>query len=197
MPIIGTAWRYFISFAPSNFLTGVLTLAFIYVPIVIILVVMLERVGSLGVAFRRDYGTLVPCAFMAWTASHLPFALAGLLLANISNSGAIAMLFWILSKIYFGFLMIFAVRTVFGASFNSAILTVGLSSVAPVIESYIVASRAVWFLASPGFSCFSILTFEAASVISGGVIRAVRISVISLRRQPSIRATQERIISSV
>jgi hypothetical protein len=98
----------------SSAFTGLVTLALVYVPACILVVTWLAPVGSFGVAFRRDYGSLLLCALFAWTAALLPVALVAL--------GAPGP-FWLVRPLVvlagvlaFAVLMVPAVRTVFGVS---------------------------------------------------------------------------------
>jgi tetratricopeptide (TPR) repeat protein len=64
---------------------------------------------------------------MSWAAAHLPFAVLGIALYSIAISPLVYLAFWLASGIVFGVLMIFALRTVFGASYGAAIVTICLS----------------------------------------------------------------------
>lgn len=123
LPIVGQSGWWFVSFRPMSQLVIAFSLAVLYVPALILLFVMTERTSSFSVAFRRDYGSLLSCTLLAWAASHLPFALLGFLAPN----GVTALLLWLLSNLYFGFLIFCALRTACGASVQNAALTVGLA----------------------------------------------------------------------
>ncbi|MFN7928600.1 MAG: hypothetical protein U0Y68_11750 [Blastocatellia bacterium] len=79
LPVVGQAGWWLVSFKPMGQFVIAFSLAVLYVPALILLLVMTERTSSFSVAFRRDYGSLLSCTFFAWAASHLPFALLGLL----------------------------------------------------------------------------------------------------------------------
>lgn len=144
LPIVGNFGWWFVSFKPMSQFVIALSLAVLYVPALILLLVLIERTSSFGVAYRRDYGSLLSCTFMAWAASHLPFALLGYAIErlDLGANGALAM--WLLSNLYFGFLMFHAVRTACGASSSNAAITVGLAWIALRLDSWM----------------FSILTFS-------------------------------------
>jgi Tfp pilus assembly protein PilF len=135
LPLVGKHGWWFVSFAPSNFFTAVIGLALLYVPCLILLLVLLESIGSFGVIIRRDYGTLLICAFMAWGAAHLPFALAGLALDRLHMGARTALVLWLLSAVCFGLLMALAVRTVFGGKFGKALLVVALASLSFSVQA--------------------------------------------------------------
>ncbi len=144
LPIVGDNGWWFVSFKPMSQLVIALSLAVLYVPALIFLLVMIERTSSFGVALRRDYGSLLSCAFMAWAASHLPFAVLGFAIEPLQLGANAALGLWLLGNLYFGLLMICAVRTACGASFNDAAITVGSAWLALRLDSWM----------------FSILTFS-------------------------------------
>src|SRR6185503_20811081 len=73
-PLAAAQWFSFLS---PGFST-VFSLALLYVPLLILAMSLFGTIGSFGVALRRDYGALLACTLMAWTAAHLPFAFAAL-----------------------------------------------------------------------------------------------------------------------
>jgi tetratricopeptide (TPR) repeat protein len=115
------------SFDSSNFLGTLLALAIFYVPTTILLLTLFEPIGSFGVVLRRDYGSLLVCTLLSWAAAHLPFAIVGLVLNNQFVDPNVLLALWALSGLYFGILMVYALRTVFGVSYQSTIATVCLS----------------------------------------------------------------------
>ncbi len=144
LPIVGDRGWWFVSFKPMSQLVIALSLAVLYVPALILLLVMIERTSSFAVAFRRDYGSLLSCTFMAWAASHLPFALLGLALEPLQLGANGALGLWLLGNLYFAFLMICAVRTACGVNVNNAAISVGTSWLALRLDSWM----------------FSVLTFS-------------------------------------
>ncbi|HEX8194763.1 MAG TPA: tetratricopeptide repeat protein [Pyrinomonadaceae bacterium] len=127
LPLIGNLGLWLFNFNSGNFLSLLLALAVFYIPATILLLTLFEPLGSFGLVFRRDYGVFSTCVFAAWTAAHLPFAVAGLILKNQAANPNILLALWLAGGLYFGVLMIFALRTVFGASYKSAIAVVSLS----------------------------------------------------------------------
>lgn len=144
LPLVGNwGWR-FVSFKPISQFVIALSLAVLYVPALILLLVMIERTSSLSVAIRRDYGSLLSCTFMAWAASHLPFALLGFAIEPLQLGANGALGLWLLGNLYFGFLMICAVQTVGGANLRNAVIAVSLAWLVLRLDSWM----------------FSILTFS-------------------------------------
>jgi Tfp pilus assembly protein PilF len=139
LPIVRQYGWWFISFAPSNFLTTVLGLAVLYVPCVLLLVMFAESMGSFGVVVRRDYGPLLTCSLMAWAAAHLPFALAGIVATRVGFGARTALVLWSLSALCFGLLMGLVVRTLFGTRFFKALGLVGLAALSFAIQTKLFA----------------------------------------------------------
>lgn len=137
LPLVGDAGWWVVSFQPYNLFSTVLGLALLYVPATILLMIFFEPLGSFSVVLRRDYGTLLACTLMAWAASHLPFALAGLALEPLHRGAGTALLLWSLSALCFGLLMTYALRTVFGTSFGKACATVSLSWLALLVQVHL------------------------------------------------------------
>jgi tetratricopeptide (TPR) repeat protein len=152
LPIVGNYGWWFFSFSPFSILSTVLMLAVLYVPITILVMIIFEPLGTFGVILKRDYGPLLTCTLMAWAAAHLPAALFGLALKGIFPEAETATLFiliWMLAKLYFAFLMVCALRTVFGTSFGNALGTICFSWLSIFLESFLLllASPFILFLA--------------------------------------------------
>lgn len=139
LPIVREYGWWFVSFAPANFLTAVLGLAVLYVPCVLLLVTFSESLGSLGVVVRRDYGPLLTCSLMAWAASHLPFAVAGVVATRIGFGAHTGLVLWSLSALCFGLLMGLVVRTLFGTRFFKALGLVCLAALSFAIQAKLFA----------------------------------------------------------
>lgn len=165
IPIVGDNLFYFFSFEPSGFFRPLISLACFYVPLTILLITLFGHLGNFGVVFSRDYGALSVCSFMAWTAAHLPFALAGILLYSQEISPNIYLIFWAVSGLIFGVLMIFAVRVVFGVDYGAAILTVAISWLGFSLGMYVFRFISPFF-----FSPFLLILayFYFGGAISGG-----------------------------
>lgn len=124
LPLVGDYGLWLFSFDSRNFLGSLFALMIFYVPTTILLLSLFEPIGNFGVLLRRDYGTLLACTLTAWATAHLPFAIVGLILKNKTVDPNILLGMWLASSLWFGVLMIFALRTVFGAGWKSALATV-------------------------------------------------------------------------
>ncbi|HUI57129.1 MAG TPA: tetratricopeptide repeat protein [Bryobacteraceae bacterium] len=109
-------WRHFPPYLP------LLVLAIAYVPGVLLLCALIGRLAGFDASFRRDYSPMLTCASMAWAAANLPSVVA----AGTAPLPVFAVISG-LAYLYFGALMFFAIRTVFGAGNGSAVAVVCLS----------------------------------------------------------------------
>jgi tetratricopeptide (TPR) repeat protein len=147
LPVVGNRGWWFVSFAPGSFLSVVMGIAVLYVPCLILMTAMYGSLGSFSVLLRRDYGPLLTCALMAWAAAHLPFAIAGLALISIMSANT-ALVLWIASALCFGVLMAFGVRTLFGASYKTGLMTVAVAALAFPVQAKLFSTVSP-FLFSP------------------------------------------------
>jgi tetratricopeptide (TPR) repeat protein len=116
-----------------SFYTPLLVLALVYVPGALLLAKLLAGLGGgLGAVFQRDYAPLLTCAAMAWAAANLPLALAAWLLPAPVLAFVAAP-----AQLYFGVLMFFAVRTVFGTGNGSAAGVVCLSWIPLAVAAFL------------------------------------------------------------
>lgn len=134
LPVVGKYGWWFVSFAPGNFFSALIGIGVLYVPCLILLTAFYGSAGSFSVVLRRDYGPLLTCALMAWTAGHLPFVIIGLALTSIGLGVKTALVLWGLGAVCFGLLMAFGVRTLFGIDFRKGIPIVCLAALAFSIE---------------------------------------------------------------
>ncbi len=139
LPIVGNHGWWFVSFAPGSFLSTVMGIAVLYVPCVILLTVMYGNLGSFSVVVRRDYGSLLTCALMAWVAAHLPFTIAGLALPSLGLGARTSLALWAASAVCFGLIMAFGVRTLFGTGYGKGLLTVCIAAFAFSIQAKLFA----------------------------------------------------------
>jgi hypothetical protein len=137
LPVIGNAGWRLVSFNPTSLFAIALSLAALYAPAAILALTLISRTGSFSVAFRRDYGSLLICVYMAWAASHLPFAVAGFALDPLKLGAEGALALWLLGNGCFGALMILALRMVCGASFKHAAAVVGLAWISLRFDSWL------------------------------------------------------------
>ncbi len=157
IPLVGDSFFTFFSFS-SSFFTPLISLSIFYVPAAILLMSIFGGIGNFGVILRRDYSALAACTLMAWTAAHLPFAFIGVLVFASQILPAIYFSFWILSSILFGIFMIFALRTVFGSTYGTAILNVSVAWLAISFGTFIFQFVSLW-LFSPFLLFFAIIYF--------------------------------------
>ena len=156
VPIVGDNFFRFFTFEPSGFFQPLLSLSIFYVPAAILLMSLFGSAGSFGLILRRDYGTLATCSLMAWTAAHLPFAIAGILLYSQPIDAFVYLIFWMASSLIFGVLMIFALRTVLGANYGTAILVVCFAWLAFSLGMYVFRYVSPW-LFSPFLLFFAFI----------------------------------------
>jgi len=130
------------------FYAPMLALAVAYIPGLLILCALLGRIGGFLASFRRDYSQLLTCGAMALSAALIPVTIARFLLplpAFLGVTGAAAL--------FFGVLMFFAVRTVFGAGNGIGAAAVALSWI-PLVGAALLIEPAMFlmgWLASPFF----------------------------------------------
>ena len=138
LPMLGNYGWWFLSFEPS-FYSTLIGIALLYVPCLILLAVMSNSMGGFGVVCRRDYGSLLTCALMAWTAAHLPFALLGLALSPLGLGARTALVLWGLGAVGFCLLMALAIRTLFGINYSKGLLLVCVGALSFSVQSKLFA----------------------------------------------------------
>ncbi len=110
LPLAGSnPWLRFPIYAP------LLVLAVAYIPGVLLLSALFGRFGGFSASFHRDYSPLLTCGAMALAAACLP-----LLVAAWTAPLPVFQIIAALCGLYFGVLIFFAVRTVFGAGNGAA-----------------------------------------------------------------------------
>lgn len=146
VPLLGDRFFYFFSFDAVKFFEPLLLLSIFYVPAAVLLMCLFGGIGSFGLVFRRDYATLAVCTLSAWAAAHLPFAVVGLLLYSQAVDPQIYLGLWVASSLLFGVFMVFALRTVFGANFGTAILAVCFAWLSLSLGMYLFQYVSPWLL---------------------------------------------------
>jgi hypothetical protein len=179
LPVVGNYGWWFVTFAPDS-VGSILGLALLYVPFLILLTVLFESVGSFSVVLRRDYGPLLTCTLMAWAASHLPFALAGVALTKLGRGANTALVVWLMSALVFGVLMAFGIRTLFGLTLKKALPIVCLAGLAFSIQAKLFATVSP-FLFSPFLLYYAYIMFRGDIGDIG----------FSLRQRQSFRRSME------
>ncbi len=134
--------------APFGFFMPMALLALVYVPGIAALGAWIGRLGSLGAVFQRDYSPLFTCAAMAWVAVSLPASVAALAVPPQALPGV-----GIAALAYFAALMLFAVRTIFGAGGGASAAIVALSWIPLVAAAFLWGPLRFLFgwIASPFF----------------------------------------------
>ncbi len=163
LPLVGNLGWWFVSFSFGSVMASVLTLAVLYVPATLLVINLLEDLGSFSVVLQRDYGALLACTLMNWAAAHLPISLLGLALTAWKPNVLIPLACWLAGKIFFGALMVPTLRTVFGASYGNSVITVCVSWVSTALQPYL-----AW-LASPFLLFWGYYYFrgDVGDVLSG------------------------------
>ena len=146
IPIVGDRFFAFFSFDPAAFYRPLIAISLFYVPVLILCVSIFGGVASFGLLLRRDSAVIATCALLAWSAAHLPFAIAGVALFGSSIDPSFWLSLWIASGAVFGILMFFAIRTVFGTSNLVALVTVALSWIGFPIAMYVIQFIGPWLL---------------------------------------------------
>ena len=167
IPVVGDTFFDFFSFDSAAPYRPLLTISIFYVPAVILLMSLFGGVGRFGVVLQRDYGTLAVCTLMGWAAGHLPFTIIGALLQSANVSPPVFLGLWAAGGLLFGVFMMFAVRTVFGANYGTAIVVVCIAWFAFTIGMYVFRYVSPWL-----FSPF--LIFYAVIYLGGFVGGEVR-----------------------
>ena len=158
IPVVGDNFFKLFSFESTKFYQPLILLSVFYIPVVILLMCIFGGIGSFGIVARRDYGTLAVCTLNAWAAAHLPFAIAGILLYSQPVNPQIYLAIWAISGLIFGLLMIFVLRTVFGANYGTAILVVGIAWLSLSAGMFIFRFVSPWMF-SPFLLFYAVIYF--------------------------------------
>ena len=146
VPIVGDRFFTYFSFEPSAFYRPVIAISLFYVPAVILCISLFAGIASFGLLLRRDYAVIGTCTLLAWSAAHLPFAIAGGVLFGTQLDPNVWFGMWVASGALFGILMLFAIRTVFGTTYAIALITVALSWLALPLGMYVMQFGGPWLL---------------------------------------------------
>lgn len=158
IPVVGDSFFKLFSFESTKFYQPLILLSVFYIPVVILLMCIFGGIGSFGLVARRDYGTLAVCTLNAWAAAHLPFAIVGILLYSQPANPQIYLAIWAASGLIFGLLMIFVIRTVFGANYGTAILVVGIAWLSLSAGMFIFRFASPWMF-SPFLLFYAVIYF--------------------------------------
>lgn len=141
----GTAPTLSLQINPYGIFASLMGLAICVVPSGILMAVLLEPIGSYGVIFRRDYGSLLACTLSAWSVAHLP--MIPLAITQIAPP----FLLWSAGEALFAILLMFAFRTLYGAGWSKAAVmsVVSVASLGIGYFLYLSFGGVLRFLASP------------------------------------------------
>ncbi len=135
-PVAGRSILFFVSF--DTFSIGpLISLLLFFVPALLILARIFGAAGYTGTNIRNNYMPLAACTMMAWTAAHLPFAAAGVIFSGAPVDAVVFAVIWLTSGLFFGLLTVFAVRTVLGVNYGSAVLVAAVAAFAFPLGMYV------------------------------------------------------------
>ena len=176
LPILGSKAWIILSFRPISYFAIIASLGILFAPALLMIIALLERAVSISVMLRRDYGAMLSCVLFGWAASHLPFALLGFGLQPQPSHDILALGLWAAASLFFGFLMVCALRTVCGASVIHSIVAVCAASLVFRFDS--------WMFSLATFSPFLTIIWIAPLVLGGAAaMRAAHLQRQSFRRQ--------------
>ncbi len=135
-PAAGRSILFFVSFDTLS-IGPLVSLSLFFIPALLILARIFGAAGYTGTNMRNNYMPLAACTMMAWTAAHLPFAAAGVILSGAPAGGVVFVASWLASGLLFGLLTVFAVRTVLGVNYGSAVLVVAVAAFAFPLGMYV------------------------------------------------------------
>ena len=124
MPLFGANGKWLLWLIPQSYLAGLAAMCLLYVPTTIFILSLVEPIGSFSVALRRDFGTVLTCMLLAWTATHLPVTIAALAWPGLGLNPAVLLLFWAVATVWFGALATVTLRVVFGCPYGKAAIAV-------------------------------------------------------------------------
>ncbi len=168
VPVAGDYFFRLANFQTGGFAKFFFALSVFYVPALILLITMFGGAGKFGDRLAGEYGALATCTLYAWAAAHLPFAVAGAWAHSQNVSPVVHLGIWLASSALFLFFMIFAVRTVFGATYRASVLTAVSGTLALSLAMNVFQLASPWMLTP--FALFYIYTFfstKMGSEISG------------------------------
>ena len=128
------------SFGPIATVAG---LVFLYVPATLALLTFFDRLGSFGVAFRRDFGGLLVCSLSAYAVAFLPVGLLG---AAGSVPAPVLLALVGVAVLGFAALMVVALQTACGANLGPAIATVAVSWLSFGLQGFLLFLASPWLL---------------------------------------------------
>ncbi|HEX2639478.1 MAG TPA: hypothetical protein VHL50_02855, partial [Pyrinomonadaceae bacterium] len=133
IPVVGDAFFNYFSFEPTGVLQPLLVVSLFYIPILVLLISLVGKIGNYGDVIAREYGTLATCSLMAWAAAHLPFAILGAVLFTQDTNPVVYLGLWAASSLLFGIFAVSVIRTALGVSFSTAVPLVAVATLAFIL----------------------------------------------------------------
>jgi Tfp pilus assembly protein PilF len=167
-PLPRPGWALLMIVSAFGPIATVAGLVFLYVPATLLLVTLFDRVGSFGVALRRDFAGLLVLTLSAFTVAFLPVGLVGIL-----GSHTPPVLFALLAAgaLAFAALMVVALETACGANPGPALATVALSWLSFGLQGFLLFLASPWIL----FFGYRAMQGQALDVVGGlGARRSFR-----------------------
>lgn len=146
IPVVGDYFFKFSNFETGGFLKFFIALSIFYVPALILLATLFSNAGKFSDVLPHEYGALATSTLMAWAAAQLPFTIAGIWLYFQDVSPLVFLGLWTASSVLFGVFMVFAVRTVFGTNYKTAILIAFMASFGISLGMNIFQLASPWML---------------------------------------------------
>lgn len=124
VPVLGSRGQWLLAIIPASWFASMLALVLLFVPASIFTLSLMEPIGSFGLSVRRDFGTVVTSILFAWSATHLPFAIFGIIQDDKPLNGSWFLLIWAIATLWFALLATVILRTVYGCSYGKAAVAV-------------------------------------------------------------------------
>ncbi len=155
---------------PTSLFLVLATIAFAFVPAVIVAVNLFDSLGGTGVIFRRDYMPVLICTLMAWAAAFLPVGL--LRFAQLPPELELPLM--AAGGLYFLFLGASAARTVMGTSIPRALIAMAIAVAASALGNVAAfySRGALYYLASPLFLYYGYAYLQGEINQLGGGFRS-------------------------
>jgi hypothetical protein len=167
--------------APSAILKFLAALALAFVPVVVLVITLNRSHESFAVMLRKDWLPLLNCLLLAAAAAYLPVAVVttGLTFARIPGTPILIVAG--LGHLYFLFLGVCCVRTMWGTSFGIATLATGLGCVAMLAGAvaFGMLGRGMYYFTSPWLLYYAWIFFGNSTRSLGDGLRSRQ----HLRRQ--------------
>jgi hypothetical protein len=164
----------FAAINPTSYFSPLIALALCFIPIAILVLTKFESVGSFSMVLQRDYSSLLLCALLAWTASHLLLLLVNSVLWAMHSPAHNHPALWWGAHAYFLVLTALAMRTIAGGKLTSALAAIGGGWVGAIagIGLYAVVGNPLAYVASPCLLYYLYCNISPGVASIGGGLRA-------------------------